>query len=254
MDIKGNTILITGGGSGIGRALAEAFHARGNQVVIAGRRQAALDETTAANPGMASALLDIEAPSSIGQFAERLTREHPALNVVIHNAGIMRPEDIKDGATDAAEATIATNLLGPIRLNAALIGHLLAQPKATVMTVSSGLAFTPLSLTPTYCATKAAIHSYSNSLRYQLRNSNVQVMELVPPYVQTELMGEHQKSDPNAMPLDVFITEVMGLIESQPDAHEILVERVKPLRFAEASGNFEAFFQQFNDQMARHAP
>ncbi|WP_285403119.1 SDR family oxidoreductase [Luteibacter sp. ME-Dv--P-043b] len=254
MDIKGNTILITGGGSGIGRALAEAFHARGNQVVIAGRRQAALDETTAANPGMASALLDIEAPSSIGQFAERLTREHPALNVVIHNAGIMRPEDIKDGATDAAEATIATNLLGPIRLNAALIGHLLAQPKATVMTVSSGLAFTPLSLTPTYCATKAAIHSYSNSLRYQLRNSNVQVMELVPPYVQTELMGERQKSDPNAMPLDVFITEVMGLIESQPDAHEILVERVKPLRFAEASGNFEAFFQQFNDQMARHAP
>lgn len=254
MDIKGNTILITGGGSGIGRALAEAFHARGNRVVIAGRRQAALDETTAANPGMASALLDIEAPSSIGQFAERLTREHPALNVVIHNAGIMRPEDIKDGATDAAEATIATNLLGPIRLNAALIGHLLAQPKATVMTVSSGLAFTPLSLTPTYCATKAAIHSYSNSLRYQLRNSNVQVMELVPPYVQTELMGERQKSDPNAMPLDVFITEVMGLIESQPDAHEILVERVKPLRFAEASGNFEAFFQQFNDQMARHAP
>lgn len=254
MDIQGNTILITGGGSGIGRALAEAFHARGNRVVIAGRRQAALDETTAANPGMASALLDIEAPSSIGQFAERLTREHPALNVVIHNAGIMRPEDIKDGATDAAEATIATNLLGPIRLNAALIGHLLAQPKATVMTVSSGLAFTPLSLTPTYCATKAAIHSYSNSLRYQLRNSNVQVMELVPPYVQTELMGEQQKNDPNAMPLDAFIAEVMGLIESQPDAHEILVERVKPLRFAEASGNFEAFFQQFNDQMSRHAP
>lgn len=142
MDIKGNTILITGGGSGIGRALAEAFHARGNQVVIAGRRQAALDETTAANPGMASALLDIEDPSSIGPFAEQLTRDHPALNVVIHNAGIMRPEDIKDGATDAAEATIATNLLGPIRLNAALIGHLLAQPKATVMTVSSGLAFT----------------------------------------------------------------------------------------------------------------
>ncbi|WP_369927450.1 SDR family oxidoreductase [Xanthomonas sp. NCPPB 2632] len=254
MDIQGNTILITGGGSGIGRALAEAFHARGNRVVIAGRRQAALDETTAANPGMASTLLDIEDPSSIGGFAERLTREHPALNVVIHNAGIMRPEDITEGATDTAEATIATNLLGPIRLNAALIGHLLAQPKATVMTVSSGLAFTPLSLTPTYCATKAAIHSYSNSLRYQLRNSNVQVMELVPPYVQTELMGEQQKNDPNAMPLDAFIAEVMGLIESQPDAHEILVERVKPLRFAEASGNFEAFFRQFNDQMAKHAP
>lgn len=254
MDIQGNTILITGGGSGIGRALAEAFHARGNRVVIAGRRQAVLDETTAANPGMASVVLDIEDASSIAPFAERLTRDHPALNVVIHNAGIMRPEDIKNGGTDTAEAIVTTNLLGPIRLNAALIGHLLAQPKATVMTVSSGLAFTPLSLTPTYCATKAAIHSYSNSLRYQLRNSNVQVMELVPPYVQTELMGEQQKTDPNAMPLDAFIAEVMGLIESQPDAHEILVERVKPLRFAEASGDFEAFFLQFNDQMAKHAP
>lgn len=172
---------------------------------------------------------------------------------MIHNAGIMRPEDVKEGTADTAEATITTNLLGPIRLNAALIGHLLAQPKATVMTVSSGLAFTPLALTPTYCATKAAIHSYSNSLRYQLKDSNVQVIELAPPYVQTELMGEHQKTDPNAMPLEAFIEEVMGLIASQPDAHEILVDRVKPLRFAEANGNFDAFFQQFNDQMARHA-
>ncbi|MET0505786.1 MAG: SDR family oxidoreductase [Luteibacter sp.] len=250
MDIQGNTILITGGGSGIGRALAEAFHARGNQVVIAGRRQALLDETTAANPGMTSAVLDIEDPAAIVAFAERIRREHPALNVVIHNAGIMRGEDARTSSVDTAEATITTNLLGPIRLNAALIDHLLAQPKATIVTVSSGLAFMPLALTPTYCATKAAIHSYSNSLRYQLKDTGVRVMELTPPYVQTELMGEHQKTDPNAMPLAEFIAEVMHLIETQPDAHEILVERVKPLRFAEASGGFDAFFKQFNDHMA----
>jgi uncharacterized oxidoreductase len=255
MDIQGNTILITGGGSGIGRALAEAFHARGNQVVITGRRQSVLDETTAANPGMASAVLDIEDPAAIRRFAEQVRRDHPSLNAVIHNAGIMRPEDVKADSTETAEATITTNLLGPIRLNAALIEHLLAQPKATIMTVSSGLAFMPLSLTPTYCATKAAIHSYSNSLRYQLKDSNVRVLELAPPYVQTELMGEHQKNDPNAMPLADFISEVMHLIETQPDAHEILVERVKPLRFAEANGGFEAFFKQFNDQMtATRAP
>lgn len=251
MDIKGNTILITGGGSGIGRALAEAFHAHGNQVIIAGRRQSVLDETTAANPGMASAVLDIEDPAAIRRFAEQIKRDHPALNVVVHNAGIMRPEDTKSGETDTAEATITTNLLGPIRLNAALIEHLLAQPKATVVTVSSGLAFMPLSLTPTYCATKAAIHSYSNSLRYQLKDTSVKVLEIVPPYVQTELMGERQKNDPHAMPLDEFINEVMGLIESQPDAHEIQVERVKPLRFAEASGKFDGFFKQFNDEMVR---
>ncbi len=254
MDIKGNTILITGGGSGIGRALAEAFHTRGNQVVIAGRRQAALDATTTANPGMRSALLDIEDPASIRDFASRMRRDFPALNVIVHNAGIMRPERLTDGNVADAEAIVTTNLLGPIRLNAALMAHLLAQPKATIMTVSSGLAFLPMALTPTYCATKAAIHSYSESLRYQLKDTSVQVIELVPPYVQTELMGERQKDDPNAMPLDAFITEVMQLLESTPDAHEILVERVKPLRFAEANGGYAGFFKQFNDNVADHAP
>jgi uncharacterized oxidoreductase len=254
MDIKGNTILITGGGSGIGRALAEAFHARGNQVVIAGRRQAALDTTTAANPGMQSVLLDIGDPASIRFFASRVRYDFPALNVVVHNAGIMRPERLTDGDVADAEAIVTTNLLGPIRLNAALIDHLLAKPKATIMTVSSGLAFLPMALTPTYCATKAAIHSYSESLRYQLKATSVEVIELVPPYVQTELMGERQKSDPNAMPLEAFIAEVMQLLESAPDAQEILVERVKPLRFAEANGGYAGFFKQFNDNVADHAP
>ena len=247
MQMKGNTILITGGGSGIGRALAEAFHAEGNQVVIAGRRQKLLDETTAANPGMKAAVLDIENGEAIRSFAEQLKNDYPSLNVVIHNAGIMRPENLLSGEVADAEATVTTNLLGPIRLTAALLSLLLKQPRAAIMTVSSGLAFVPMALTPTYCATKAAIHSYTQSLRYQLRNTSVQVLELIPPYVQTELMGSQQANDPNAMPLKDFIAETMNILKTSPDATEICVERVKPLRFAEANGGYDAFFQRFND-------
>ena len=250
MQIKNNTILITGGGSGIGRALAEAFHAEGNQVIIAGRRKAALEEVTTANPGMRSAVLDIENTEAIKTFAAKLLTDFPKLNTVIHNAGIMQVEDLLEGALETAEATIATNLLGPIRLNAALIAHFAKQPAATIITVSSGLAFVPLAATPTYCATKAAIHSYTQSLRYQLQNTSVQVMELAPPYVQTGLMGAHQHEDPMAMPLKEFIAEVMNIIATNPGATEILVERVKPLRDAEASGNYATFFKNFNDAMS----
>jgi uncharacterized oxidoreductase len=182
MQIKGNTILITGGGSGIGRALAEAFHTEGNQVIIAGRRQKLLDETTAANPGRKVAVLDIENGNAIRSFAEQLKSDYPSLNVVVHNAGIMRPENLQNGEVADAEATVITNLLGLIRLTAALLPPLVKQPQAAIMTVSSGLAFVPMAMTPTYCATKAAIHSYTQSLRYQLRNTSVQVLELIPPY------------------------------------------------------------------------
>ena len=242
-----NTILITGGGTGIGRALAEAFHANGNQVIIAGRRKEALDEVIAANPGMKAAILDIENAGAIRSFAEQLKRDYPALNVVINNAGIMRPERLQDCALDDAEATIATNLLGPIRLTAALLPLLQSQPHAAIMTVSSGLAFLPLSLTPTYCATKAAIHSYTQSLRYQLKDTAVQVLELIPPYVQTELMGPGQASDPNAMPLKDYIYEVMNILTTTPEVTEICVERVMPLRFSEANGGYDGFFKNFND-------
>jgi uncharacterized oxidoreductase len=249
MQINGNTILITGGGSGIGRALAEAFHSHGNQVIIAGRRKKLLDETIAANPEMKGAVLDIENGSAIRSFAETLKHDYPALNVVIHNAGIMRPESVRDGAVSDAEAIVATNLLGPIRLTAALLPFLLKQPNAAIMTVSSGLAFMPLAMTPSYCATKAAIHSYTQSLRYQLRGTSVQVLELIPPYVQTELMGPSQASDPKAMPLKDFIAETMNILKTSPDATEICVERVKALRFAEANGGYDAFFKKFNDIM-----
>ncbi|KGT95054.1 DltE [Erwinia typographi] len=248
MQLTGNTILITGGGSGIGRALAEALHAAGNSIIIAGRRKEVLDETVAANPGMYAAVLDIDSHESILRVASTLKTAHPKLNVVLHNAGIMRAENLKSGDISVAEAEITTNLLGPIRLTAALIEHLLAQPHAAILTVSSGLAFLPLSLTPTYCATKAAIHSWTQSLRYQLRETSVQVTELVPPLVQTELMGEKHAANPAALPLADFIQETMSILTSQPDSDEILVEKVKPQRFAER-GDYAAFYKAFNDRI-----
>jgi uncharacterized oxidoreductase len=250
MNTTGNTILITGGGSGIGRGLAEAFHALGNQVIIAGRRKQALDETTAANSGISSLVLDIEDASKIRSFAAQLARDYPKLNVLINNAGIMRPENLvaqQDDLADA-EAIITTNLLGPIRLTAAVLPLLQKQPASAIMTVSSGLAFVPMAMTPTYCATKAAIHSYTLSLRYQLKGTKTEVLELVPPYVATDLMGG--ASDPRAMPLDKFIAEVMEILKTQPTASEICVKTVHPLRYAAESGKFDAVFHGFNDAVA----
>ena len=247
MQVTDNTILITGGASGIGRALAEAFHRLGNQVVIAGRRQQTLDEATRANPGMQSLRLDIADADGVKSFAEQVSRTYPALNVLINNAGVMKPEDLKATRDlDTAEQTIAINLLGPIRLIAALLPHLRRQPRAAILTVSSGLAFVPMAATPTYCATKAAIHSYSMSLRHQLAGTSTEVIELVPPYVQTELMGSHQASDERAMPLDAFIAEVMHLLTTRPDATEIVVGRCEPLRFAAENGNAAGMFQAVN--------
>jgi uncharacterized oxidoreductase len=251
VDIKGNTILVTGGGSGIGRGLAEEFVKAGNRVVIAGRRRQALEETVAANPGMKAIVLDIERPESIRSVAAQVERDFPTLNVVIHNAGIMRPEDLKAESQDlrAAESMVAINLLGPIRLTGALLPLLRRQVRSTMMTVSSGLAFLPLAMTPTYCATKAALHSYTLSLRLQLRGTNTEVIELIPPYVQTELMGPQQADDPRAMPLYDFITEVMEILRTQPNTVEVCVERVKALRFAAESGRFDAVFLGLNEAM-----
>ena len=250
MKTTDNTILITGGGMGIGRCLAEAFHRLGNQVIIAGRGQKSLDETIAANPGIKSITLDVSDPKSIQSFVARVTNDYPSLNVLINNAGIMRPENLLDASNDlsTAEKTVTTNLLGPIRLTAALLPLLRKQPRATIMTVSSGLAFVPFTVAPSYCATKAAIHSYTQSLRYQLKATNVEVIELIPPYVQTTLMSDQQANDPRAMPLDEFIDEAMSILKSQPDAKEICVKRVHPLRFAaeQSQQNYEQFFEQFN--------
>lgn len=246
MNPTGNTILITGGGSGIGRGLAEELNKLGNYVVIAGRRQKVLEATAAANPGMSWMVLDIEQASGIRSFVPELLAKFPKLNAVIHNAGIMRPENLLEQPEDLgdAEATVTTNLLGPIRLTAALMPHLKQQPSAAIITISSGLAFVPLALTPTYCATKAAIHSYSQSLRHQLRETKIEVLEIIPPYVQTDLMGGAE--DPRAMPLKDFIAETMALLTKQPTPPEIATERVKFLSEAVNRGEYEAVFNTLN--------
>ena len=247
LNTTGNTILITGGNSGIGRGLAEAFHKLGNQVIIAGRRKQTLDETTAASPGMQSIVLDVEDADAIRTFATEVVAQYPALNVLINNAGIMRAESLLAESDTLAdmEATITTNLLGPIRLTTALLPHLQKQSQAVIMNVSSGLAFVPLVMTPTYSATKAALHSYTEALRVQLKQTAIRVIELIPPAVATELMPGGS-SNPRAMPLDAYIAESIQLLTDQPSATEIAVESVKFLRFAAQGGQYETVFNMLN--------
>ncbi|MGY3636828.1 SDR family oxidoreductase [Bradyrhizobium sp. Lot33] len=238
MKMAGNTILITGGGSGIGRELALRFNALGNAVIVAGRRREALEKTIAGRDRMCAMTLDVEDPEAITAFARRVVAEHPGLNVLINNAGIMRREDLtRSRDLSDAEETIVTNLLAPIRLINALIDHLGAQSDAAIVNVSSGLAFVPLSATPTYSATKAAMHSYTVSLRMQLKGK-VDVIELAPPGVQTELTPG-QSTREGYMPLDAFADEVMALFQQEPTPKEILVERVSFLRWAERDCRFD---------------
>ncbi len=245
MKQTGNTILITGGGSGIGAALAHRFHDRGNSVVVAGRREDTLRAVIAGRPNMHALELDVTSAEGIADFAKRLLAAHPTINVLVNNAGIMRFEAL-DRSRDLAdaEATIDTNLLGPIRLTNALIDHLVGQPHAAIVNVTSGLAFVPLLTTPTYNATKAAIHSYTVAMREVLKGK-VDVIELAPPAVQTSLTPG-QESRPGYQPLDAFADEVMGLFAQEPTPREILVERANFLRFAEAESRFDQTLAQVN--------
>ena len=219
MKLTGNTIFITGGTSGIGRALAEEFHKLGNKVVISGRRRANLDEIVAANPGMAAIELDIADPVSIDAAATRLIAEHPNLNVLIDRAaGRIDDKLLID--------TITTNLVGPIRMTSALLEHLKGKDDAVVAYTSSVLGFVPMALTAVYSATKAAIHSYTLSQRFLLQNSGVCVIEIAPPWVRTDLMNSREAEQ--AMPLDQFIAETMGLLGA--DADEIVVDAARAFR------------------------
>ncbi len=251
MNLTNNTVLITGGGAGIGRGLAEALHAEGNHIIITGRREDPLQDTVRANPGMTYYVSDIGDADSIRALASRIVKDHPALNVLVNNAGIMRAENLLDESfsMDDSEAMVTTNLLGPIRLTAALLPHLIRQPAATVINVTSGLAFVPLAVTPTYSATKAAMHSYSQSLRHQLRKTSVRVIELAPPAVATDLMPQ-SRSNPNAMQLDSYIGESMALLKADPLAGEICVAKVKLLRHAESRGQHDAVFGMLNPASA----
>ena len=247
MKMTGNTILITGGGSGIGRELARRFNALGNTVLVAGRRMGTLEETIAGRDRMHAITLDVEDPEAVEGFANEIIAQHPSLNILINNAGIMRRENLtKRRDLHDAEHTIAANLLGPIRLTNALIDHLASRPHAVIVNVSSGLAFVPLSATPTYNATKAAIHSYTVSLREQLKGK-IEIIELAPPAVQTELTPG-QSTREGYMPLDAFIEEAMGLFLHKPTPREILVKRVSFLRWAERNGNFDTAVEMLSAQ------
>jgi uncharacterized oxidoreductase len=249
MKITGNTIFITGGGSGIGRGLAEALHKQGNQIIISGRRKANLEEVVKANPGIKSIELNVEDPASITSVAKKLIADFPRLNVVVNNAGIMSPDMVENAVDDKrVESIITTNLLGPIRVTSAFVEHLKKQPSATLITVSSGLAFVPLAFTATYSATKAAIHSYSMSLRHRLKGTSVKVVEIAPPWVKTELMGAND--DPRQMPLDEYIAETMKILAT--DAHEVIVERSQMFR-KNPGPNEHELVNGFNDQMAQLA-
>jgi short-subunit dehydrogenase involved in D-alanine esterification of teichoic acids len=238
MKTTGNTILITGGTSGIGLGLALRLHEAGNKVIVAGRRKELLDSITTDHPGIESLVLDVADPASIARAAETVAAGHPELNVLVNNAGIMLLENLLDPADlRIAEDHVTVNLLGTIRMTYAFLPLLVGKDDAVVMNVSSALAFVPLPVTPTYNATKAALHSFSESLRVQLTDACVQVIEVAPPGVRTTLLG--QQDDENSMPLEDFLDETLTLLRDQPDAKEIVVERARFVRDAEASGTYD---------------
>ncbi|KLU23862.1 SDR family oxidoreductase [Caballeronia mineralivorans] len=246
MKLTGNTVFITGGGSGIGRGLAEAFHKLGNQVIISGRRAERLQATIDANPGMRAVALDITDPADIKAVAAKLIADHPGLNVLINNAGIMLPDGAEGPVDDELlSTTVETNLLGPIRMTSALIEHLKTRDGAVVANVTSVLGFVPMAIAAVYSATKAALHSYTLSQRYLLRDSKVSLIEIAPPWVRTELMNSSEEE--RAMPLEAFIA---GAIEQLgTEANEILVGQAVDMRANPGPGE-HAWVNQFNDMLA----
>ncbi|MFG1420518.1 SDR family oxidoreductase [Roseixanthobacter liquoris] len=249
MKLVGNTILITGGTSGIGRALALAFHERGNRVIVTGRRRELLDALAGAHPGIVGIALDLNEPASLSRLGLEVRARFPELNVLIANAGVSGPEDMaaEDWNASTAEAIVRTNILGVLSVTAEFLPILKERPNATLMATSSALAFVPRAGFPTYCASKAFLHSWLVSVRHQLRKVPVEVLELSPPYVQTELTGPRQASDPRAMPLDAFIAEVMALLArgDHPDG-EILLAQDQTRRWAERDGRYAEIFAALN--------
>lgn len=262
MRMDGNTIFITGGTSGIGRGLAEAFHRRGNQVIIAGRREERLKEIRERHSGMGSYVLDVTRPEAIRDVAAKIITKFPAINCVINNAGVQMHVSLSpDGIFDEArlQQEIATNLLGPMRVTAAFLPQMIKishanSPKSArggapaLINVSSGLAFVPMSRFPVYCATKAAIHSWTMSLRQQVRSSGVKVIEIIPPWVATELGGPGKPSTTadgrGPMALDAFIDETMQELET--DAEEIAIAEAKRLVAATSPEAVKKIFSFMN--------
>jgi len=247
MNLTGNTILVTGGGSGIGRGLAEAFHKLGNKVIVAGRRKASLADVVQTNPGIDSVKLDVTNPENIATVSKELIAKYPKLNVLLNNAGIMLLDDVSKPIDDSVlTSQFETNLFGTVRMTSAFIEHLKAKESATVLNVSSVLGFVPMAFAALYSATKAGIHAYSMGLRYMLNGTSVEVQEIVPPWVQTDLLNSSE--EPRAMPLQPFIEQTIKALGTKHS--EILVEIAKPYR-ANPGVDEAAFFHQMNGWFAQ---
>lgn len=227
-------VLVTGGGSGIGMGLAQAFHARGATVIIAGRNRATLDTVALHHPGMMVEVVDVADPASVEALGTRVADRHAGLNLLINNAGIQQVLDFA-GETPPDIASIAreidTNFKGLIHVTAAFLPLLQRQPSARLVHVGSGLAYVPLALAPVYSATKAAVHSFTMSLRLQLADTSVKVIELLPPVVDTALHRGLARKPPNAMSLPALVKAAMaGLDAGSP---EIVVGLAKVLKIAQ---------------------
>jgi uncharacterized oxidoreductase len=247
MRLTGNTILGTGGGSGIGRGLAEAFHKLGNKVIVAGRRKASLADVVQANPGIDFVELDVSDPESIASVSKTLIKKYPKLNVLLNNAGIMQLDDVSKPVDDnLLVSQFETNFFGTVRMTSALIEHLKSQESATVLNVSSVLGFVPMAFAALYSATKAGLHAYSMGLRYRLKGTSVQVQEIVPTWVQTDMLNSSE--EPRAMPLKPFLEQTIAVLETNDS--EVLVEIAKPLRANPGVGE-AALFHQMNDSFSQ---
>lgn len=230
MELTGHTILVTGGSAGIGLAFARKFLELGNEVIVTGRRQAKLDEVKAANPKLHIIQSDVADAAAVAALAARVKKEFPKLDVLMNNAGIMQMKNLRNPAKDLTALTeeLETNVAGPIRMTSAFV-DLITANKGTIINVSSGLAFVPLTSAPIYCATKAAMHSYTVSLRFQLQDAGVRVVELAPPAVKTELSPMPEGSNVTVITTDVLVSDTLAALKA--GELEICVGQSKQLRF-----------------------
>lgn len=249
MKLTGNTVLIVGGTSGIGKELSRSLHALGNRVIVAGRRQELLDQLTADHPGMSGIPVDVNDTVSLANFTFEVRTRFPEVNVLFANAGISRSEDMtsKDWNTTDAEHIIETNILGVLRVIGAILPMVKGKENAAIVATSSNLAFMPRADFPTYCASKAFLHSWLQSLRHQLRHDAVEVLELTPPYVRTELTGAAQAVDPRAIAVDDYVAQVLELLDKQEHPRgEILLQRDLARRWAERDGTYDEIYAAMN--------
>lgn len=241
MDISNRTVFIAGGTSGIGLGLAQRFSDAGSTVVVGGRDVERVS-------GLEAVRIDVTEPASVTRARDEVLARHPDLDLVVAMAGIMLIEDLLDPAhIEKAEATIAVNLLGTIRVIDAFTEHLVGRGAGDIITVTSGIGFMPFPPMPTYGASKAGVHAYTEALREQLRGTGVGVTELIPPAIAT---AGQEKINPAALPLDGFLDEVLGLLSAAPTPNEIVVQAAQRLRWAERDGTYAELLAQRSRALA----